>query len=377
MSSTRFDILSPSAVNEEAWEELYRDNHSKNVYCHPAYFKAIDAVLPDNFRPDYIITLHCEERLVLLQPIKIRHTWLGNTLELLKPFMGDHVEPLCEDAHREQYLHALIDFVKNEMRPSLIYGRALTSDFTAFLTDHRADLHVKIQHSYRVPFMNLPDSAEVLLEQYKSKFRRELQRRIKVGEKDGIEVRIVENDCLPEHYSMEAAVENLNHLHQLRWKKNEHGKYDFSKELVQKFHNQIHVQSKGEHTMYPSFLELLHKGQVIGSRYALVTPHCYVGYYHSFDPAYRSFGIGNLLLYYSLKYAIEKNIHLFDFKRGEESYKYTWTSDWDHNYDIIIPLGWKGRILFRLKKWREALNLQGRTEGLWRRIQHFSAHAKK
>ncbi len=368
LKSIEFSILSPAAIKKEEWETLYLKSDSKNIYCHPSYIQAITEILPSNFHPDYMIALHNGEGFVLLQPVKIRLTWLGLSLEFLKPFMGEHVEPLCTPEHKTEYFHAMMDFIIQEIRPNLIFGRALNAGFTAFLTEKRADLKAKVTNTYRVPYLQLPGTLDGLLNQYKPKFKRELLRRVRVAEKDGIEVRIVEADHHPDNYTMEDALENLSKLHQLRWGKNGHGRYDFSKKTIQEFHNQVIKHTGGSDILYPSFLELLHHGKVIGSLYALVTPTTCVFYYHSFDPAYRSSGLGNLLLIHILKYAIDKNLQLFDFKRGEDAYKYTWSSEWDPNYDVSIPMDWRGKVMLKNKKLREQLKFQEKLEAGLRKM---------
>lgn len=346
MQTIQFSVRSLSEVNREEWNQLYLDSTSRNVYFSYAYVKSIVETLQEKFHPDRIIMGYCNDRLVIIQPIKLWRNGWHTKIEFFKPFMGDHIEPLYLEENKTEHLNALIDFIMEELKPDLIYGRALSEEFTDFL-EHHKQLHVRKTTSYAVPYLTLPETLDEYWDKYKRKFRHELRRRIKVAENEGITMRVVEPHQLPEGYSMKAALENLNRLHGLRWGKKGFGTFDFSEPYIQAFHARFAEQKHC--VMYPSFIELLHNGEVIGSRYALVTPHYYIGYYHTFNPEYHSFGIGNLLLYYSFKYAIERGNKVFDFKRGE-GYKHQWTSEISMNHDMLIPVTWKGHLLVQPKR---------------------------
>lgn len=350
MQTIHFIVRSLPEVSREEWDQLYLDSTSRNVYFSFAYVKSIVETLPKKYHPDRIIMGYCNDRLAIIQPIKLWQNNWNTTLEFFKPFMGDHIEPLYLEEDKTAHLTALIDFILKEFQPDAIYGRALSDDFTSFLAQHKA-LHVRKTGSYAVPYLTLPATVDAYWERYKRKFRHELRRRIKVAEKEGITLRIVEPHRLPEGYSMKAALDNLKRLHQLRWGEKGFGTFDFSEPDIQNFHARYCEQKHC--VMYPSFIELVHNGEVIGSRYALVTPYYYVGYYHSFNPEYHSFGIGNLLLYHSFKYAIERGNKVFDFKRGE-GYKHQWTDEMSMNHDVLIPLTWKGHFLIQPKRFSVA-----------------------
>ncbi len=347
MQTIRFTTCSLSEIKREKWDKLYLECNSRNVYFSYAYVRSIIETLPKKYHPDRIITGYCGDRLALIQPIKLQQNGLCTVIEFFKPFMGDHVEPLYLKEYKVPHLNALLDYMLHEFQPDLIYGRALSDDFTTFLETQRNDLNIKEPEHYAVPYMTLPATMDDYWAMYKPKFRSELRRRLKVAEREGFRFRIVEPRNMPEGYSMKAALENLKRLHQLRWGKKGFGSFDFSEPFIQDFHarfsEQIHC------VMYPSFIEILHHDEVIGSRYALVTPHYYVGYYHSFNPEYHSFGIGNLLLYHSFEYAIERGNKIFDFKRGE-GYKHQWTSEVVRNHDVNIVLTWRGHLWMQQKK---------------------------
>jgi CelD/BcsL family acetyltransferase involved in cellulose biosynthesis len=51
------------------------------------------------------------------------------------------------------------------------------------------------------------------------------------------------------------------------------------------------------------------------------------GYLTGFDPNHDRFGIGRILLYESIRHAIESGFHRWDFLRGDEPYKRSWGAE--------------------------------------------------
>ena len=58
-------------------------------------------------------------------------------------------------------------------------------------------------------------------------------------------------------------------------------------------------------------------------------------YYHpGYDPAYSKFGVGNLLLMHLIEQASQKGMAKFDFLKGAEPYKSTWTAHFRNNLEF-------------------------------------------
>ncbi len=56
-------------------------------------------------------------------------------------------------------------------------------------------------------------------------------------------------------------------------------------------------------------------------------------YMPSFDPEFRNKGVGMILLQSIIEHE-KDNVQVFDFLRGNEPYKFTWTDKLTFNYDI-------------------------------------------
>ena len=63
-----------------------------------------------------------------------------------------------------------------------------------------------------------------------------------------------------------------------------------------------------------------------------------------YDTQYYKYSIGTLLVAELISWAYENGLHIFDFLRGNESYKQRWTSDFDRNYSVYLSD-------YKLKNW--------------------------
>lgn len=69
-------------------------------------------------------------------------------------------------------------------------------------------------------------------------------------------------------------------------------------------------------------------------------------YQSGWDPNYRQRSVGNVLTGMMVRRAIEEGYRCFDFLRGEEPYKQTWTKAARNCYRVVIfRSGWRGRAL--------------------------------
>lgn len=178
------------------------------------------------------------------------------------------------------------------------------------------------------PYISLPSSMDVLLSQLSAKFRKNLRRSIKNLQKDYGRVELKKYDKFS---SVEEAMNLFFELHQKRWtEKNMPGVYntaktrDISLEIAKRY------AERGWLALY--FLTL--NDEPVAAQYCLEYKqrvHYGLG---GFNPVYSQYSVGNIIIAKVLEECIKNNIKEYDFMKGDESYKFCWSSKYRRNMGI-------------------------------------------
>jgi CelD/BcsL family acetyltransferase involved in cellulose biosynthesis len=178
-------------------------------------------------------------------------------------------------------------------------------------------------------YLPLPQSYENLYNQLSYKFRQNLRRCDKnlLAEH---KVKFVDYSNLEQHQKGMASLFDLN---QKRWQtKSQPGAFadpkicDFTLDIAQTF------LSKG----WLRLNSLSVDGIPVAVSYGFNYGSKFNYYLHGVDPNYQRYSVGNLLVVKLLKQSIEEGLTEFDFLRGDESYKYRWTSLTRKNYNLML-----------------------------------------
>jgi len=83
-------------------------------------------------------------------------------------------------------------------------------------------------------------------------------------------------------------------------------------------------------------------------RYGYIYDNKVYNYQTGFDPKYKKYGVGQVLLSYLIEKCIKKGFREFDFLRGAEPYKYDWTNleRWKERIIIFNPYTWRGKVVY-------------------------------
>lgn len=68
------------------------------------------------------------------------------------------------------------------------------------------------------------------------------------------------------------------------------------------------------------------------------------------DPSWEKLSVGTVLVGHAIKYAFERRLHLFDFMRGGEEYKFRWTDTIREIVVARIGISWRGRTALTLRR---------------------------
>ncbi len=128
-------------------------------------------------------------------------------------------------------------------------------------------------------------------------------------------------------------MDGLFRLHSARWQsKDEAGV--LATEALQSFHREVAAgfDALGMLRLY----ELTLSGDTVAVIYAFAHRRRWYGYLNGFDPEFAKLSPGSTLLAHVLEQAIAEGAEAFDFLRGEESYKLSWTARPKINYRVSL-----------------------------------------
>jgi CelD/BcsL family acetyltransferase involved in cellulose biosynthesis len=175
------------------------------------------------------------------------------------------------------------------------------------------------------PYVSLPKSYDVFLKGLSSKLRKDLRRNLRRLDRS-FKVEFAEYS---EAQSFNEGMNCFFRLHQKRWEsKGFSGVFDHQK--IRDFHLDI-AKSFSQKGWLGLFLLNL-SNDPAASLYGFKYQSKFYYYLSGFDPRYRKYSVGNLLISHIISKCIQGRLREFDFMRGAETYKDRWnsTARWNH-----------------------------------------------
>jgi CelD/BcsL family acetyltransferase involved in cellulose biosynthesis len=166
------------------------------------------------------------------------------------------------------------------------------------------------------PVLTPPRHPDELLAARKPHFRRNLRTAEKALRACG-EIRLVEASA----GQTDAAMQALFRLHAERWQERQQDGM-FGTPRLRSFHLEVASRFATQGLLRLYALQV--NGETIAVQYNFIGHHRAYCYLSGFDPAWRRFSPGALVLAHSLYRAIEEGVEEIDFLRKSEAFKYEW-----------------------------------------------------
>ncbi|HLM02926.1 MAG TPA: GNAT family N-acetyltransferase [Pyrinomonadaceae bacterium] len=296
------------------------------------WFGAADA------RKPFILKAYRENRLVGLLPLCLQEKKvLGMRLRRLA-FIGeaqggaDYLDLIAEPADRAEILEAIFDFLKKEncfdivclenvSRDSAIAGFSQDSERRETTRRFRRN----VQTTAVCPQIDLGGGWDAVLKS--SRRASNFKRRLKQLEKmPGFEFRAVTAPA-----EAVAAFERFYRLHENRWAKDGGSELSGHPRLVS-FQRDLVEALAGAGLL--RFEELWVEGECRASVYGLDDGRAFYYYNSGYDLDWSNYSVGLVLIGLSVKSAVARGRALYDFLRGDETYKF----DWANNQAQLVTL---------------------------------------
>lgn len=218
----------------------------------------------------------------------------------------------------------MIEFV-TQIRPDVDIWRLLNvldnDSVMAAFQSHMQKTGRKVlrRHHQICPFISLHGGWDEYVKKLSKNMRYNMQRRIrKLFDEFNAEF-----DWFKKPDEIESAVESLFNLHEKRWETREENTR-FQAGLRMQFHKDV-----SKLFMEADILRLfrIRVGEEIAAMLYCFQYQGEMMYFQAgFDPKWEKQSVGLVLMAKTIEYSFNHNLRLFDFMRGNEDYKYKWTS---------------------------------------------------
>lgn len=322
------------------WWQTYQiklKNAELNIFC--AYkSEALQAVLP--------LFTHQRKGLIYVQ-------FLGTEFE-----SSDYLDLICTE---EKKAELFVTFLRDPLlkgvldRADILIFNNIKEDSVLFDTYNSLSKQLRNKAYSRIssvcPYISLPQSVEEVLKSLSKNMRSSLKRqRNKLAKNETVQITL-----LKEPSEIEEGIVHLFRLHSLRFSQKKMST-KFVYDLRGAFHKTMAkiFLSKG----WLQFYLIKENDTPVGALYCYRLGGAMMYMQGGFDPAYAKLALGNQIILRAIGDAIDGEMDVFDFMRGNEPYKKKWTNKNILLYTQDFPLSRKGAVFLQL---RENINFIKKT----------------
>lgn len=308
----------------QEWRELFAKSDAAPFSSHE-WISTWHKFFGANKTP-YILKAHRDGVLIALMPLYQqvkRVCGIGFTkLGFLGDEIGgaDYLDVIAESGDKATALKSFFDYLERDKTFDLLNLENLSADSLIIqraCESQSKSLSINITKGEICPQVNLLEKWSGVLSQ--SRRKDNFKRRLKQLEKmPDFEFRSV---TAPEE--IVAAFERFYFLHEKRWK-GEGGSEATGHPKLKQFHSE--AVAKLAHANLIRFDEIWAANGCRSSVYGLNHRNVFHYYNAGYDLEWARYSVGLVLVGLSIKSAIERGDVLYDFLRGDESYKFDWSN---------------------------------------------------
>ena len=323
---------------KERWDSLLEQSSDPNIFLTWEWLYTWWEFYSSRYQLFILVILDQEEKILGIAPLCLTRSstlrlkalrFLGteevcsDRLDfILKRGMEEELFPLflkyLKDNPREWDLLDLTDFREDSLSLSFIRTWAKGNRYKFSFNPWTV-----------CPYVLLPETWELLLSGLSANARKDIRRQLRLFE-EAKEVKYsfvkVKNEVVPK-------MEKLFYLHSKRWSSlGEEGV--FQRERFNRFHKKIAELFFERGWLFLSYLSNMDEIFVICHNYRYSNK--LYGYQFGFDPDWKGFSPGTVLMALTTNSAISQGIKEYDFLRGEAPYKHKWTDKERKNLQVLV-----------------------------------------
>jgi CelD/BcsL family acetyltransferase involved in cellulose biosynthesis len=201
---------------------------------------------------------------------------------------------------------------------------------------------IKVTPLFQCPYLSLPSSFDTYVSSLSKNMRYNLRRRTRqvLNLPGGIEIAYVDSAT-----GLPAAMGDLFRLHTLR-RAARGGETRFTMKARQEFHRNLAATFLKQGRL--RLLLLKANSQTIAAVYCFKYVSKTFYFQSGFDPRWSKYSVGMVLMGQCIEMAIRDGCKEFDFLRGDEDYKFQWTTEVRQTVEVRCPLTARGQNVLRV-----------------------------
>jgi len=323
---------------EDEWNSLLDRNRSGSVFLTWDWLYTWWSKFRGECLLNIVTVRDSTGKLVGLGPFCVNDQWGGLPVKALTFLGSSHISSEYLDIISDpDYEYDVALAIFNSLRSnSLEWDCLIFTDTLRTSSVYNYFKRIAFEKSYSVketvseicPYLNLSDSQDATLSKFKSQLRSTIKRRTKKLEKKGVKLKVATNSDEVSNY-----IEKLFDLHQKRW--NIKGKKgNFKDDIVKSFHAEVAMRllSRGLLGLYTLQVD----DKIIAALYSFQFKGTLFYFQSGFDPEWSSYSPGTVLMWKCVSDAIDRGLTKFDYLRGDEFYKSTWSDQSKNTYSLIF-----------------------------------------
>jgi CelD/BcsL family acetyltransferase involved in cellulose biosynthesis len=321
------------------WNEVYQDDLHSNFFLSWTWLRSWFEVKPDSW---LILGVKPEngDSYVAFFPLGVRITqkhglYLFGDLYMGGNYWADYTGLICLPEYEERAIDALAEYIQKHLdwERFRLYD-ILDPRIEKFLSRFSSTKYQVEQNTGKAsPYIELPKDWDYYLEKCLGKWlRRDLRRSFReIEASDRLHLTYLEADNLETH------IEALLTVNQLRWGKRDELDLDRYRSIFRRCFDDGYLWS----------CVLWEDRKPIAGLIGFVDRQkkTFFAYLIGHDSAYEKLKPGKTIYAYSIKYAIENGLEIYDLGRGDFDYKYAFGATKRHNTNAIV---WRKNLRVKL-----------------------------
>ncbi len=343
----------------EAWDSLAHEDRRDGFFRTFAWYSA----WMEHIRPDaepFVVVVRDGGQLVGLAPFcRLRYRDLGFTLRAIawagrEVVSGDFLDFVCRNEKRGEVAKAVLKFVREASSHwgLLVAGELLKEGDSCRELDGQGrelGLSVRYQESRICPYIELPKTFDDYLGGMTSSMRYHVRRRIREVEKKGARLEV-----FSEPLEVAARVDTLIDLHLTRWR-HDNLPGTFGRPGFPAFLRQICANPPSRSSS--CVFQLTHEGTSVASLIMFYFGDSALYYQAGWDPhsPLAACSPGVVVMAHSIRHAIERGFHYYEFLRGDEAYKMRWTKTHRETTSLLLARSFAANRYLQLARIKDLL----------------------
>lgn len=315
-------------IEEQEWNTLLQKSSTNTPFQQYGYLKSWWEHKGGGEWPDgklAIFTGHLDGELIGIAPFfSTNHDGKKKILFLGSIEISDYLDFIYDPLHGADFIARVFDFLANEdefadIESFLLYNLPESSETNTYLEEASKTQKWRFhsEQAYHTPMIQLAADWDSYLAKIDKKQRHEIRRKLRRSKGSEQAVRWYQ---VTEKENLDKEIENFFNLMITNQEKEEF----LTAPMREQMHSIIHWAFDAD-LLQLSFLTV---EDAKAAAYLCFDYQDRIWVYNSgFDPQFRSFSPGWVMLSYLVQNAIESGKHTFDFMRGDEDYKYRFGAD--------------------------------------------------